>query len=180
MAKGRSTASQKGEPGEEAGTGRPGGSGEEEQLSTAPEGNSAVADEFELRIETPEIPNSGEAPDDESEDEIEPPLSDEEVLEALEFVTDIMAEAERDERYRLDRRERERLVPFLREQLNGRQGLIRAVRSLDFFDGWGIVAYAIVRRAVLYYRAHLEEKWPMPWKKHAPSDQEGAKLVHRL
>jgi hypothetical protein len=161
---------------------RPGESGEKEHLSSPPEGTPEVEDEFEIQIETPPGTDAVEDGfyDDAEEDITEPPLSDDEVLDALEFITDILAETEGDERYRLDSRERERLVPFVREQLNGKPGLIRAVRSLDFLHGWGIVAYSVVRRGIVYYRAHLEDKWVPPWKKAKPSDQEGPRLVHRL
>lgn len=152
------------------------------------QGTSQVGNSSLLTVETVggTEADGTEADDNEDDDDIPEPLTEEEVLEALEFVTEILAEAENDPGYLLDKRERKRLVPFLTEQFNKRPALIKAVRSLDFFDGWGLVAYSIIRRAVRYYRKHLEGKWDIkiPFLKkrtateaETETDQEGGPRI---
>jgi hypothetical protein len=112
-----------------------------------------------LIVDAPAAPTDDEWPDeDEMEDIEEPvePLTTEEVLKALAFATNVLADAEQDDYYRLDATERDEMVPFLTEQLNRSKHLIRAVRSMDFFSGWGLVAWSIIRRGIHYWRKHFE------------------------
>ena len=137
------------------------GTGDRETRSQKNDPETARVNEEWLGVETPA---SEEIPEDTWEPEDTPvePLTADEVLNALEFVTEILAEVENDPGYKLDERERTRMVPFLTEKLNQNPAMIRAVRTLDFFDGWGLVAYGIIRRGVRYYRRHFEKKPTAP------------------
>jgi hypothetical protein len=132
-----------------------------------------------LIVDAPPAPENDDWSDEDDIDEIEEPvepLTTDEVLKALVFTTNVLAEAEDDDYYQLDATERDEMVPFLTEQLNRSKHLIRAVRSLDFFSGWGLVAWAVIRRGIHYWRKHFEGRSKTPVDQAGPEVRYGRPL----
>lgn len=97
---------------------------------------------------------AAEEEDRDDEDDLEP-LTPDEVLRALEFLAQIAETADGDDAfYRLNEAERTKMPAFLAAQLSGNTHFIKAVRTLDFLDGWGLVAWAVIRRGIHFYRKH--------------------------
>ena len=105
----------------------------------------------------PRVSEEEAAPEDEPEWDV-PPLTDEEILGAIKFLTSIYADWQRDDFYRMTPEEEAEVPGAIREMLPQNDTVSQAVRTLDLGGKYGILLRFVGRRALHAIRKKREQR----------------------
>jgi hypothetical protein len=115
------------------------------------------------QIDAPQLDQNDQSELAAGEDEITggsvpDPLTDEEILGALDFLTGLYADWQQDDFYRLTPFERDRMPEAVRQVLPENSGVTQAIRTLDLGGKYGILVSFFYRRATHQIRALRKKK----------------------